>query len=124
MALTRRGDGTRVRSGDMTHQVRIKQYTFDEDGQGGRIKTSASPITVGTAWANIIPLAASRALAYGMLMTNHPHEVDMRWEADKYTLDEDTTLVVVEGGQVLYVHSVLNADLRNERAKILCTEKK
>lgn len=121
MALTRRGDGSRVRSGDMTHEISIKQQTLTGDGQGGRTGVLAE---VGKAWANIIPLAASRALSYGMVMNNKPHELDMRYEADKYTIDEDTVLEVVEGGQVLYVHSVLNADLKYQRAKILCTEKK
>ena len=121
MALKRRGDGSMVRAGDMTIEVYIKQPTLTEDGQGGRTGT---PATVATVWANVIPLAASRALAYGMVMNNKPHEVDMRWEEDAYTLDEDTTLVEVVSGRILHVHSVIDVDRKAERAKLVCTEKK
>lgn len=105
----------------MDHQVQIKQSTYTEDSQGGR---TGNVSTVATVWANIMPLAASRALGYGMVMNNKPHEVDMRYEAGLYTLDEDSYLVVVETGQTLYIHSFINVDMKYERAKLLCQEKR
>ena len=121
MALRKRGDGSRVRAGDMSIQVYVKQQTLTEDGQGGR---TGAMSTVATVWANIIPLAASRAMSYGMVMTSKPHDVDMRWEANKYTLDEDTVLVEVVSGRTLYIHSVIDVDREAERAKLVCIEKK
>lgn len=110
-----------VRSGDMDHQVQIQQATYTSDGQGGRTAVYA---TVATVWANLMPITANRAQAYGMSMNDKPHEIDMRWEADKYELTEDDYLVVVATSQVLYVHSVLNVDKRYERMKVLAVEKK
>lgn len=121
MALTKRGDGSRVRAGDMTRELYVKQATTTSDSQGGRTGVRAS---TGTAWANVIPLPASRALAYGMVLTDKPHEVDMWWEDEAYTLDEDTILEDVVSGQILYVQSVINADLEHYRAKLVCKEKK
>jgi SPP1 family predicted phage head-tail adaptor len=121
MALRRRGDGQTVRAGDMSRQVRIKKYTQSSDGQGGRTGTAS---TVATVWANIIPVAANRVQAYGLTMTNKPYEIDMRYNDTDFTVDEDDVLEVVETGQVLYVHSAINADVRNERYKVLAIEKK
>lgn len=121
MALKRRGDGRTVRAGDMNHQVRIIQSTQASDSQGGRTGT---PSTVAIVWTNIIPIAASRAQAYGLTMTNKPQEIDMRYEDDAFVLTEDDVLEVVETGQTLYVHSVLNADKEYKRYKIVAVEKK
>jgi len=122
MALKKRGEGLTVRTGDMDHQVQIKRGTLTGDGQGGRT-ASANP-TIVTVWANLMPITASRAQAYGMTMNNKPHEIDMRWEQDAYELTENDTLVVVATSQVLYVHSVLNVDKKYERMKVLAVEKK
>ncbi len=122
MALRKRGEGEFVRSGDMDHQVQIKRGTLTDDSQGGRI-ASANPV-IATVWANLMPITANRAQAYGMSMNDKPHEIDMRWEQDAYELTENDTLVVVETSQVLYVHSVLNVDKRYERMKVLAVEKK
>jgi head-tail adaptor len=121
MALRRRGDGSRVRPGDMTREFILKQHTLTEDGQGGRTGAMAE---VARIWANVIPLTATRALSYGMVMNSRPHELDAHWEEDAYTLTEDSILEDVVSGQVLYIHSVLDADLEHYRAKILCTEKR
>ena len=110
-----------VRSGDMDLQVYIKQNTLTEDNQGGR---TGSPSTVATVWANIIPLSANRALSYGIVMTNRPAEVDLRWEDDAYTLTEDDYLEEVVSGRKHYIHSVINVDRRSERAKLVTVEKK
>ena len=121
MALKQRGDGTRVRAGDMDHQLNIQQPTQVTDGQGGRTGTFS---TVDTVWGNLIPLTANRAQAYGITMNDKPHEIDLRWESEKYTITEDDRLQIVETGQILYVHSVLNVDKRYERMKILAMEKR
>lgn len=105
----------------MTREYDLKNPTLTDDNQGGRTAVHA---VVGTVWANVIPLPAARALSYGMVMNNRPHELDMHWEEDAYTLDEDSILVDKISGQVLYVHSVLNADMESYRAKVLCTEKR
>lgn len=110
-----------VRAGDMDHQVEIKQATQTSDGQGGRTSVFA---TVATVWANLIPLPAGRTQAYGLTMNDKPHEIDLRWENTAYQVSEDDQLEVVETGQLLYVHSVLNVDKRYERMKILAVEKR
>ena len=121
MALKRRGDGSRVRAGDMTRELIIKQQVLTDDGQGG----STGVLTeMARAWANVIPLPASKAISYGMVLIDKPHEVDMWWEEDAYTLDENTILEDVESGQILYVQSVINADMEHYRAKLVCKEKK
>ncbi|KKL66823.1 hypothetical protein LCGC14_2141130 [marine sediment metagenome] len=121
MALRKRGEGEYVRSGDMDHQVQIFQATKTGDGQGGRTSDYAA---VATVWANLMPITASRAQVFGLTMNDKPHEIDMRWETDKYELTEDDYLVVVATSQRLYVHSVLNVDKRYERMKVLAVEKK
>jgi len=73
MALKRRGEGEYVRAGDMRTEVTIQQLTQASDGQGGRTGTSAD---IKTTWANLMPLSASRALAYGIPMTNRPYDID------------------------------------------------
>jgi head-tail adaptor len=123
MALRKRGDGQSVRAGDMDHQVRIKRITQSSDSQGGRT-SDGSPVTVATVWANLMPITASRALSYGIPMTNKPHEIDMRYEETDFVITEDDYLEVIATSQVLYVHSVLNVDKRYERTKILAVEKK
>ena len=50
----------------MTREVYIKQQVLTEDGQGGRTGVLTE---VARAWANIIPLPASRALSFGMVLT-------------------------------------------------------
>lgn len=110
-----------VRCGDMQHQVHIQQGTPTGDGQGGRTSDYA---TVATVWANLMPITANRVQAFGVTMNNKPHEVDMRWENEAYTVTEDDKLEVVETGQVLYVHSVLNVDKRYERMKLVAVEKR
>ena len=77
-----------------------------------------------TTWANLIPLSANRALAYGISFNNRPYEVDMRWNDEDYTLDEDSYLELVTTGQKLYIHSVINVDFIFKKAKLVCTEKK
>lgn len=121
MVLKRRGSGEHIRVGDMTHQVRIRKATQASDSQGGRTGT---PTVLATVWANINPIAAARAQAYGMTMNNQPMELDMVYDNFDWTLDEDDTLEVVETGQILYVHSVVNVDMANKRLKLLTTEKR
>lgn len=109
-----------VRCGDMDHQIKVHQGTSTDDGQGGRTTVYAS---VATVWGNIIPLSVGRAQSLGMTVNNKPHEIDLRWESGLYTLTEDDKLEVVETGQILYVHSVINTDKRYERAKVVAVEK-
>jgi len=121
MALKRRGDTRRLRSGDLDHQVRIKRMSQTTDGQGGRIGTES---TIATIWAKLEPLNASRSLAYGMTLNNRPYQVMVQYEEDAYTLDEDCWLELVASGQKLYIHSVINTDMRYRQMEILATEKR
>lgn len=121
MALKNRSDNRRLRSGDLTHQVIIKNMTQTSDGQGGRVGTET---TLGTIWARIMPLNAQRSLSYGLLLTSRPHEVRVHYEDNAYTLDESCWLEVVETGQILYVHSVINTDMQYKQMDILTVEKR
>ena len=120
MALRRRGAGQSVRPGDMTHQLEIYTASQVSDGQGGRMPTWSKSATV---WANINPIAASRAQSYGLTMNNKPHEIDLYW-FDSYVPNEDDKMIVAETSQVLYVHSVINVDKEYYRCKILAIEKR
>ena len=120
MALKQRGTGQHIRVGDMTHQVDITTKTMTDDGQGGRTSSAATTVRV---WANLIPINAGRAQAFGLTMNNKPHEIDMLWYAS-YVPDENDKLVVVETSQVLYVHSVINVDKKYQRCKVMAVEKK
>ena len=104
----------------MTHQVDITTKTLTDDDQGGRIASGTSTVRV---WANLNPISANRAQAYGLTMNNKPHEIDMLWYED-YVPTEDDKLVVVETSQVLYVHSVINVDKRYYRCKVMAVEKR
>ena len=105
----------------MRHQVLIKQATNTADGHGGRTAVWAE---VAKGWANIKPVSVTRALSYGLTLTNKAYELDMVYENTAYTLDEDTVLEIRDTGQTLYIQSVLDTDLRNYRYTILATEKK
>ena len=121
MALKQRGQGQYVMAGDMDHQLEIETLSYTDDGKGGRV-SDGSPTTV-KAWGNLMPINAARAQSFGITMTSKPHEIDMRYAAG-YIPEEGDKITVVETSQVLYVHSVVNTDMRYERVKVMATEKK
>lgn len=121
MALKQRGSGEHIRVGDMTHRVKIYTITLADDDKGGKLPTGSD--TYVTVWAKIVPLEATRALSYGFDLSSKPHIVEMIYE-DGYIPNDGDKMEIKNTGQILYVKSVMNTDMKYQYAKILATEKK
>jgi len=105
----------------MRWRLSLKAPGSTSDGQGGKLAGTLTE--VAKIWGNVIPLSVNRALAFGITMVNKPQEIDMRLE-DGITITEDHVLEIVDTGQILYVHSVIDVDKRQNRYRVVTVEKR
>lgn len=105
-----------MRAGELRFRVTLEQEGGPGDGRGGKAR---SWTTLGTVWANIVPLTGSEQLKAGQVTGNVSHRIEIR-----YLADVTSKLRVVFGTRVFTVRAVIDVGERKTEMHLLCDEDK
>ena len=110
-----------INIGMMKQRVTIQYYSLTSDGMGGNTRTWN---TLGTVWANVMPLSGSEALEVGGLKGNTKYKIRTRYRDDfvsaGYNKDTyDHLLRLLYDGKTLNVEYAINASEDNANTEII-----
>ena len=110
-----------INIGMMKQRVTIQYYSLTSDGMGGNTRTWN---TLGTVWANVMPLSGSEALEVGGLKGNTKYKIRTRYRDDfvsaGYSRDTyDHLLRLLYDGKTLNVEYAINASEDNAITEII-----
>lgn len=110
-----------INIGMMKQRVTIQYYSLTSDGMGGNTRTWN---TLGTVWANVMPLSGSEALEVGGLKGNTKYKIRTRYRDDfvsaGYSRDTyDHLLRLLYDGKTMNVEYAINASEDNAITEII-----
>jgi SPP1 family predicted phage head-tail adaptor len=110
-----------INIGMMKQRVTIQYYSLSSDGMGGNTRTWN---TLGTVWANVMPLSGSEALEVGGLKGNTKYKIRTRYRDDfvsaGYSRDTyDHLLRLLYDGKTMNVEYAINASEDNAITEII-----
>lgn len=108
-----------MNSGKLRHRVQIQ---YDEnhgvvDSQGG--PQAASWVTLGTRWANVLPLTSRERFTARQVQSDVTHKVEMHYDP---TLATKPVYRLLYKSRALEIDSVVNVDERNRELHLMCKE--
>jgi len=107
----------KLRSRDLNRLVSIERVTATDNQAGGQTEVWAE---IGRAYVKATPIAGKEALVAGILQTQQPWRVEMRFRADLTTLDRFAASWLPAGFR-LTLESVTDPDGSRDRLLILGT---
>lgn len=110
-----------INIGMMKQRVTIQYYSLSSDGMGGNTRTWN---TLGTVWANVMPLSGSEALEVGGLKGKTKYKIRTRYRDDfvsaGYSRDTyDHLLRLLYDGKTMNVEYAINASEDNTITEII-----
>ncbi len=108
-----------MQSGQLRHRVQIQ---YDEnhgtpESDGG--PQTASWVTLGTRWANVLPLSGRERFTAKQVQSDVTHKVEMHYDP---TVATKPVYRLLYGDRVLEIDSVVNVDERNRKTLLMVKE--
>ena len=107
-------EGSRPRAGKYRHRVYLQAPAKTYDGEGQEVITWT---TVGTVWAEIVPLTGKEYFAAKAVNSELTHEAHIR-----YRRNVQTTWRILYGQRALEIISVADVEEKHIELELLCKE--